>query len=249
VNLRTKYDQIGTSYTASRTTDPRIAAPIHAALGDATSVLNVGAGSGSYEPHDRFVVAVEPSATMISHRPAGAAPAVRGVAEALPFPVDTFDAAMGVLTMHHWNDIPAGLTELRRVSRRQVLFFFEPVFANEAWIVYDYFPEMMELETERNAPGTADIARHLDVVRVDPVPVPANCTDGFAGCYWNRPEAYLDPVVQEGMSCFAQMPADVRDRGMERLAAEIASGEWDRKYGNLRALPECDLGYRVLLAQ
>jgi SAM-dependent methyltransferase len=249
VKVGAKYDRIGGSYTASRTTDPRIAASIHAALGDARSVVNVGAGSGSYEPGDRMVVAVEPSATMISHRAPEAAPAVRAVAEALPFAAGTFDVAMAVLTMHHWTDVGTGLRELRRVAVGQVLFFFEPSFANSAWIVYDYFPEMMELESERNAPGTADIARSLDVVSVDPVPVPADCTDGFGGCYWNRPEAYLDPVVQEGMSCFAQMPNDIRDRGMQRLAREIASGEWDRKYGHLRALDACDLGYRLLVAR
>jgi SAM-dependent methyltransferase len=249
VKVGAKYDRIGASYTASRTTDSRIAAAIHEALGDGRSVVNVGAGSGSYEPGDRMVVAVEPSETMISQRPPDAALAVRAVAEALPFATGTFDAAMAVLTMHHWTDVGFGLRELRRVARRQVLFFFEPSFANDAWIVYDYFPEMMELESERNAPGTADIARALDVVSVVPVPVPADCTDGFAGCYWNRPEAYLDPVVQEGMSCFAQMPDDIRNRGMQRLAREIASGEWDRKYGHLRALDACDLGYRLLVAR
>ena len=117
-----------------------------------------------------------------------------------------------------------------------MLFFFEPAFADDAWIVADYFPEILEQESERNAPGAPDIARHLDVVSVEPVPVPADCIDGFGGCFWNRPEAYLDPLVQEGMSCFAQMPASLRARGMDRLRAELASGQWDRKYGHLRAL-------------
>jgi SAM-dependent methyltransferase len=245
----TKYDQIGASYARTRTADPRIAARIYAALGPARTVVNVGAGTGSYEPTDRAVVAVEPSITMIEQRPAAAAPAVRAVAEALPFGDSTFDAATAVLTMHHWSDVGRGLDELRRVARRQVLFFFEPSFANDAWIVFDYFPEMLELESERNAPGIADIEQHLDVHEVAPVPVPADCVDGFAGCFWNRPEAYLDPEVQEGMSCFAQMPSEVRSRGMNRLRVEIESGEWDRKYGSLRALPECDLGYRVLVAK
>jgi SAM-dependent methyltransferase len=249
VNVHAKYDRIGGSYAVTRATDPRLAAPIHAALGDARSVLNVGAGTGSYEPDDRFVVAVEPSATMVDQRAPDTAPAVRAVAEALPFRDLAFDAVMAVLTMHHWKDLEAGLRELRRVAHRQVLFFFEPAFASEAWIVFDYFPDMMEIESERNAPGTDDIARLLDVVHVEPVPVPADCVDGFAGCYWNRPEAYLDPVVQDGMSSFAQMPAAVRERGMDRLRAEVESGEWDRKYGHLRALPECDLGYRVLIAR
>jgi ubiquinone/menaquinone biosynthesis C-methylase UbiE len=249
VNFPARYETIGLTYARTRTADPRLEARIHAALDDAQSVLNVGAGTGSYEPHDRFVVAVEPAATMLAQRDAASAPAVRATAEALPFREGAFDAAMGVLTMHHWTDLGAGLAELRRVARRQVLFFFEPHFADDAWIVADYFPEMLELESERKAPGAADLARHLDILSVEAVPVPADCVDGFAGCYWNRPEAYLDPLVQEGISSFAQMPANFRARGMERLRAEIASGAWDEKYGALRALPEKDLGYRLLVAR
>jgi hypothetical protein len=156
---------------------------------------------------------------------------------------------MAVLTMHHWSDLGAGLAELRRVAARQVLFFFEPIYADAAWIVADYFPEMLELESERNAPGSEDLAEHLEILSIAPVPVPADCVDGFGGCFWNRPEAYLDPAVQKGMSCFAQMPDDLRARGMSRLAREIASGEWDANYGDLRALSECDLGYRVVVAR
>jgi SAM-dependent methyltransferase len=244
-----KYDTIGSTYARTRTADPRIEARIHGALGDARTVLNVGAGTGSYEPRDRVVVAIEPSATMVAQRGPAAAPAARATAEALPFRDGAFDAAMGVLTMHHWSDLGAGLAELRRVAARQVLFFFEPEFADNAWIVADYFPQILEQESERNAPGTADLARHLEIVSVEPVPVPSDCIDGFAGCYWNRPEAYLDPLVQEGMSCFAQMPEAVRARGIERLRAELASGAWDEKYGSLRALSEKDLGYRLLVAR
>jgi SAM-dependent methyltransferase len=185
---------------------------------------------------------------MVAQRPADAAPAVRGVAEAMPFPDRAFDVAMGTLTMHHWRDLASGLAELRRVAHRQVLFFFEPSFADDAWIVADYFPHMLELESERNAPGAADIAEHLDVTSVRPVEVPADCLDGFAGSFWNRPEAYLDPLVQEGMSCFAQMSPEQLDLGMDRLRAELASGVWDEKYGHLRVLASCDLGYRLLVA-
>jgi SAM-dependent methyltransferase len=245
----TKYDRIGTSYARTRVTDPRIEARIHAALGDARTVCNVGAGTGSYEPTGRRVVAVEPSQTMIAQRAPGAAPVIGALAEHLPFPDDSFDAAMGVLTMHHWQDVGAGLAEMRRVARRQVLFYFEPAFANDAWIVADYFPEILDLESERNAPSRPDIERYLDVVSIEPVPVPADCVDGFAGSFWSRPEAYLDPLVYEGMSSFAQMPPAVRDRGMQRLRAEIASGEWDRKYGHLRALGEFDLGYRLIVGR
>jgi SAM-dependent methyltransferase len=247
--VTTKYDRIGTSYATTRVADPRIEVRIHHALGGARSVVNVGAGTGSYEPRDRVVVAVEPSATMVAQRPRGSAPAVRAAAERLPLRDGAFDAAMAVLTMHHWSDLAAGLAEMRRVARRSVMFLFEPSFADAAWIVADYFPEMLDLETERNAPSTADLARAVEVLSIEAVPVPADCTDGFGGCFWNRPEAYLDPLVQTGMSCFAQMDRAVRERGMARLREEIAAGEWDRKYGHLRALPECDLGYRLVVAR
>ncbi len=249
MSVPAKYDAIGSTYSCTRTADPRIQARIHGALGAARTVCNVGAGTGSYEPRDRFVVAVEPSATMVAQRDPEGAPAARGAAEALPVRDGAFDAAMAVLTMHHWNDLGAGLAEMRRVAARQVLFFFEPEFADEAWIVADYFPQILEQESERNAPGTADLERYLDIVSVEPVPVPADCIDGFAGCFWNRPEAYLDPLVQDGMSCFAQMPDDVRASGIERLRAELASGAWDEKYGSLRTLAEKDLGYRLLVGR
>ena len=246
--MTARYDEIGRSYVATRRPDPRIEAQIHRALGDAASVVNVGAGTGSYEPQDRRVVAVEPSATMIAQRAPDAAPAVRGVAEALPFADETFDAALGTLTMHHWSDVAAGLRELRRVARRQVLMLFEPSFADAAWIVADYFPEMVEQETERNAPSVDDLARVLDVRHVEPVLVPADCVDGFGGAYWNRPEAYLQPEVQAGMSCFAQMDPEYLARGMDRLRTELENGQWDAKYGALRALSETDLGYRLVIA-
>ncbi|MET1002538.1 MAG: class I SAM-dependent methyltransferase [Acidimicrobiia bacterium] len=247
--MSTKYETIGATYARTRRTDPRIAASIWAALGDARTVVNVGAGTGSYEPADRRVVAVEPSARMIGQRPPGAPPAVQGVAEAMPFATASFDAALAVLTMHHWTDLGAGLAEMRRVAERQVLFFFEPEYADLAWIVVDYFPEILDQESERNAPGVADIAQHLDVVSCEPVPVPADCIDGFGGCYWNRPEMYLDPDVQRGMSCFAQMEAHVLARGIDRLRTELADGTWDAKYGELRTRPEHNLGYHVVVAR
>ena len=247
--MTAKYETIGTTYSRTRRTDPRVAAPIWAALGNARTVVNVGAGAGSYEPTDRVVIAVEPSSTMIEQRAPGSAPAVRAVAEALPFPDRAFDAALAVLTMHHWTDLGAGLAELRRVAPKQVLFFFEPDFADAAWIVADYFPEILEQESERNAPGVADIARHLEVESCVPVPVPADCVDGFGGSFWNRPEAYLDPDVQQGMSCFAQMDDATLARGMARLRAELEDGTWDAKYGDLRTKTEENLGYHVIVAK
>jgi SAM-dependent methyltransferase len=243
------YDRIGRGYTAGRQTDPRIAAAIRRALGDSRSVLNVGAGTGNYEPPDRTVAAVEPSMHMIGQRAADAWPVVRGVAEALPFADQTFDATLGVLTLHHWRRLDKGLTELRRVSRRQVIFMFETDFAHDLWLVADYFPEILELPTERHAPTVARVARQLEVVSVEPVPIPRDCVDGFAGCYWNRPEAYLQPEVRMAMSCFAAMDPATEASGVERLRADLASGVWDARHGHLRALDEMDLGYRLVVAE
>ena len=182
--------------------------------------------------------------------PSGAAPAVGAFAEHLPFPDDTFDAAMAVLTMHHWHDVATGLAEMRRVARRQVLFYFEPSFADDAWIVADYFPEILELESERNAPGRPDIERHLDVVSIE--------AGSRAGRLRRRvrrvllePARGLPRPARATRACrrSRRCRPRQRDRGMQRLRAEIASGEWDRKYGHLRALGECDLGYRLIVGR
>jgi SAM-dependent methyltransferase len=210
-------------------------------------VLNVGAGTGSYEPSDRRVVAVEPSRTMIEQRPSDAAVAIRAVAESLPFPDDTFDAALAVLTIHHWTDVELGLGEMQRVARGQVVFMFSHVTANDLWLLADYFPEVRDLETEK-PPTPEAVAAMLDATRVETVPVPSDCIDGFGGCFWNRPEAYLDPAVQDGMSSFAQLDPEVRARGTARLRADLTSGAWDARYGGLRTLPEMDLGYRLVVA-
>ena len=244
----TRYDRIGTSYTRTRREDPRIAAQINAGLGDALTVVNVGAGTGNYEPSDRAVTAVEPSPTMFRQRRPGAAPVARAVAGALPFPDDTFDASLAVFTVHHWPDPERGLRELRRVARRQVFLSFDAVLDDEFWLIDDYFPEMRALDTSGDAHAAAGIARVLDVRSVEPVPVPADCIDGFAACYWNRPEAYTDPDVQAGISCLAMLDPDVLARGTERLRADLASGAWDERHGQLRAMTEFDVGYRLIVA-
>lgn len=241
------YDAIGRSYATTRREDPRIAARIFDAIGDAETIVNVGAGTGNYEPPSSKVVAVDPSPAMLRQRRGGSPRAVLGVAEALPFPDWTFDAGLVVLSMHHWLDVDAGLRELARVSRRQVVFFFEPLHTHRFWAL-DYFPEALRLPSEQDAPGEAAISRSLRLREVRPVLVPHDCTDGFGAAFWARPEAYADPVVQQGMSWLALLPAEVRQRGAERLLADVASGEWDRRYGHLRSRSEYDGGYRVAVA-
>ena len=242
------YQGIGNSYSATRRPDPRIQRLIISALGDARSVVNVGAGTGNYEPEDRRLVAVEPSLAMINQRKPEAAPAIRAVAEALPFGDQTFEAALAILTLHHWTDLAKGLSELRRVASRQVILLFEPWGFSLFWLI-EYFPEWLSLPSEQRAPSIEDLQMHLDVQTVVPVPVPADCIDGFAGAYWRRPESYLDPSVRAGISSLALLPPEVVERGVEMLRQDLASGEWDARYGHLKELTELDLGYRLLIAQ
>jgi SAM-dependent methyltransferase len=244
----TRYDTIGRTYSTTRRPDPRIAARITTGLGNAARVVNVGAGAGNYEPDDRFVVAAEVSLTMVRQRSAIAAPTVQSRAEALPFPDAAFDAALATLTVHHWEDVERGLLEMQRVARRQVIFFFEPTLSRDFWLFSEYFPEIAALESERAAPGVDRLAATLAVRHVEPVPVPADCRDGFAACYWNRPEVYLDPLVQSGISSFAQLEPEVRRAGTERLRRDLASGAWDERHGELRNLTEIDVCYRLLVA-
>jgi SAM-dependent methyltransferase len=239
------YDRIGDGYATTRRPDPRIAARIHAALGDAQRVVNVGAGAGSYEPVDRDVVAVEPSAVMLAQRPAGAPPVIRAVAEALPFPDRSFDAAMASLTLHHWPDQRAGITELRRVAPRTVVFTFDPAVL--PWIATDYASDMIGQDAFV-FPPIAEVASWLDA-DVEVVPVPHDCTDGFVGAFWARPEAYLDPAVRAGMSAMRTLDPGYVDAAMARLAADLRSGAWDAKWGHLRAMREMDLGYRLLVSR
>lgn len=241
-----RYDVIGRSYATARREDPRIATQIHEALGQG-SVVNVGAGSGNYEPTDRAVVAVEPSMQMILQRAGRRAPAVRGVAESLPFPDASFEVAMAVLTLHHWSDPVAGLVEMSRVAARHVVFYFEATETHSFWAL-EYFPAALSLPTERNPPGELLLRDHLRVTEVRKVLVPADCTDGFGVAFWARPEAYLDPDVHAGTSWLAMLPQDERHRGAARLRADLGSGEWDRRHGHLRQQDAFDGGYRIAIA-
>jgi SAM-dependent methyltransferase len=244
----TDYERVGGLYDRTRRPDARIAARILAALGDARTVVNVGAGTGAYEPSDRIVVAVEPSAAMIAARPAAAAAVVQAPAETLPFADGRFDAALGILTMQHWRDVPAGLAELRRVARRRVvLLTWDPEFDDALWLTRRYFPRIRAWDRDR-FPTLSAVAAGLGELDVIPVPIPHDCSDGFLGCFWRRPEAYLEAEVRFGMSGFHALDEVTTEAGLARLRADLASGEWERLYGQLRELPEMDLGYRLLLA-
>jgi SAM-dependent methyltransferase len=239
-----RYDAIGRLYEATRGEDPRIAAAIHAALGDARTVLNVGAGSGHYEPRDRAVTAVEPSAVMRAQRPPDAAPCVDAVAEALPFADGEFDAAMAVLSDHHWADRAAGFRELRRVARRIVLFQWDPAYADAFWLVRDFFADFARGETRFD-----ETRALLGATREIPVPIPHDCRDGFLMAFWRRPEAYLDPVVRANISVFAMLPDEEERRFVAALRADLESGAWAARHGDLLGLESLDLGYRVLVAE
>jgi SAM-dependent methyltransferase len=237
------YDRIGGAYAATRRPDPRIAGAIRAALGDVTSVVNIGAGSGSYEPTDLEVVPVEPSERMIRQRPQSLPPAVRGVAEALPLPDKSVDAALAVLAAHHWTDRPAAFAEIRRVARRRAVFFTHDPDAPFSWLD-DYFPG---LAGERY-PELAEF-EVLGRVTIEPVPVPADCTDGFSAAYWRRPEAYLDKAVRANMSTFALLDYRLVADGVARLERDLADGFWHSRHGSLLTLPELDVGYRLVVAE
>jgi SAM-dependent methyltransferase len=245
---RVDYERHGPGYARHRRADPRIAARIHAALGDARTVLNVGAGAGSYEPPDRWVLAVEPSAAMRAQRPAGSAPAIDARAEALPFDDDAVDAAMACVTIHHWEPPAAGLAELRRVARGPVVVFTFDLAALPEW-QQEHFAEGLEIERPR-FPALADVAAALGGrTRIEAIPTPADCQDGFFEAYWRRPEALLDPEVRRSQSMWALLPDGVEARIVDRLAASLASGEWDARYGHLRTQDTFDGALRLVVSQ
>jgi SAM-dependent methyltransferase len=237
------YDRIGGAYIETRRPDPRIARVIRAALGDAASVVNIGAGSGSYEPTDLEVVPVEPSELMIRQRPASLPPAIRGVAEALPMPDKSVDAALAFLAAHHWADRPAAFAEIRRVARRRAIFYTHDPDATFAWLD-DYFPGL----AGSRYPELAEFDV-LGRVTIEPVPVPADCTDGFTAAYWRRPNAYLDEAVRANMSTFALLDDRVVADGVARLERDLSDSSWQSRYASLLTLSELDVGYRLVVAE
>ena len=243
------YDSIGRNYAEFRRPDHRIASAIDAMLGDALSVVNIGAGAGSYEPRSRTVLAVEPSELMIRQRPAGAAPCVRGSAEALPLETASVDAAMAVLTVHHWTDLERGLGEMARVARKRAVLLTWVPDAAPFWLTEDYFPEIAAHDRTIFPSATALIAMlecMIGPVHIVPVPIPHDCTDGLLCAYWRRPESYLDAEIRSVMSSFARIDAEA---GLARLRTDLSSGRWAERNGHLLALDALDVGYRIVCCE
>lgn len=240
------YEQIGTGYTHARRTEPRIAEQIWSALGDAESVLNVGAGTGSYEPPDRKVLAVEPSRSMRAQRPSGAARCIDASAEALPFSDKSFDAAMAVLSDHHWSDPIAGLLEMRRVARRVVVFQWDDAQDERFWLIRDYLhSECRALRL--GAPTLRERAAAIEA-RMEPVTIPWDVVDGFFHAYWRRPHAYLQEHVRRGSSIWARVGKHAEQRAVAALARDLDSGTWEQRNAKLLELESIDLGARLLIA-
>jgi SAM-dependent methyltransferase len=240
------YDALGAGYANYRRADPRVATAIRHALSDACSVVNVGAGTGSYEPSDCRVLAVEPSLSMIRQRSRGRAPVVQASAVDLPFRDGAFAAAMAVLTVHHWPDRGHGLRELARVAReRLVIVTWDPESAG-FWLVDDYFPALMAFDRTL-FPPVAEFEQHLGPIEVRALTIPRDCADGFLGAYWARPHAYLDPGVRGAISTFSRI-GDV-DGGLTRLRSDLEDGAWHRRHGHLLKRSELDLGYRLIVAR
>ncbi|MEH6547040.1 MAG: class I SAM-dependent methyltransferase [Sneathiella sp.] len=236
------YDTIGLNYARLRQPDTRISRAINDALGAAQTVLNVGAGAGSYEPANRQITAVEPSAEMIAQRPASRASVFQAGAEDLPFDDSSFDASMAVLTIHHWSDQQKGVSEMRRVTRDKIVFLtYDPAFRG-FWLA-DYFPALVTLD-EGQMPRMTEYETWLGTVDVTPVPIPHDCTDGFLAGYWRRPAAYLEERVRAAMSSFHAL-GDVSE-GLGRLEKDLQSGAWAARYAHLLDLKELDCGYRLV---
>jgi SAM-dependent methyltransferase len=248
VTASVDYERHGRTYASHRRADPRIAVRIQAALGDARTVLNVGAGAGSYEPADRWVLAVEPSATMRAQRPAGAAPAIAAHAEALPFDDGAVDAAMACVTIHHWDSPTAGLAELRRVARGAVVVFTFELSALPAWQL-DYLCEAVAAEQPR-FPALEEIAAALGGrTHVEHMPTPGDCSDGFFEAFWRRPESLLDPAVRGAQSVWALLEPGVERGIVARLAAALDSGAWDAEHGHLREQDAFDGALRLVISE
>jgi SAM-dependent methyltransferase len=249
VTATARYDRIGVGYSVHRRPDPRIEVQVRAAVGDGR-VLNVGAGTGSYEPDDLPVVAVEPSDVMLEQRRPGAAPAVKAVAGALPFADRSFDVALAVITVHHWPDPAAGLLDMSRVAPRRVVLSFEPEVHSSFWLLHEYLPVAYSLA--RQGPSLDEVAAAVSTdgaaVRIETVPIPADCVDGFNWAYWRRPERYLDPSVRAAISGLARLAPSELEPGLARLDEDLRSGRWAETHADLLERDEVDGGFRLVIA-
>jgi SAM-dependent methyltransferase len=246
----TRYDQTGLTYSLTRRPDPRIAAVINRALAGVASVANIGAGAGSYEP-EQTVVAVEPSRVMIGQRPIRTAPAVQAAAETLPLRTGAVEAALAVLTVHHWTDIAAGVSEMLRVARRRVIILtWDHDVIQEFWLLREYVSAAAQTDARLAVPiNTLISLLGEERASVVTIPVPHDCVDGFGGAYWRRPDAYLDDTARRGMSLFSMTPESAVREGLSLLRADLTTGEWQRRHADLLHMPELDLGYRLLIAE
>ncbi|HCF99989.1 MAG TPA: SAM-dependent methyltransferase [Chloroflexi bacterium] len=241
----TTYDTIGGSYSVRRRADPRLAARLDALIGSDRTVLNVGAGTGSYEPGRSRIVAVEPSTVMLSQRLPSAAPAVRAVAEALPFQDGAFDIVLAILTIHHWKAQRQGLEECVRVAQDRIIILTWDPEAEGFWLLRDYFPDVLTIDRQI-FPSMKLLRSVFGSIDIRPLPIPADCVDGFLGAFWQRPEAYLDAKVRAGISTFSRL-ASIGSQ-LEHLERDLMSGDWERRNGELRHYTELDVGYRLVIA-
>lgn len=249
-NLVFNYDQLGHKYSGYRQTDPRIAQYIYKALGEVKTILNVGAGSGSYEPSDKYVVAIEPSIVMRSQRNLNSkVPAIIAKAENLPFDDNAFDAAMALLTIHHWPDLNKGLKELRRVAKGQVVIMtFDPSELGNFWNV-KYFPELIEIEKTRY-PSIESVTKALGGnCEIIPIPIPFDCIDGFQEAFYGRPEAFLEKEIRLSQSAWGFLPEGIEEKLVQSLKADLESGEWDRNYKHFRSQPTFTCALRLIVSK
>lgn len=245
-----QYDSIGHGYSVRRKEDPLIAKVIENAIGSAKSVINIGAGSGSYVPNDRYVVSIEPSQIIIHQRPLDSFPAVRAYADALPFHDKVFDAAMTVLSVHHWDpNQREGIQEMKRVARnRVVVITIDPRLSGKMWLMADYMPEVAELDN-RIFPFPETISGWLECeTKIDIIPVSRHTQDWFLLSFWAHPERILDKEARASTSGFARQTSEVVERVVSAVSSDLKSGEWDRRNGHLRNLSECDVGLRLITA-
>jgi SAM-dependent methyltransferase len=242
-----KYDDFGVGYSMVRRPDRRIQQAVDEALVGAARIVNVGAGTGSYEPAGRCVAAIEPSMTMIQQRATGLAPAVQSIAEHLPVADGSADAALAVHTVLHWTDLARGLAEMRRVAATSVILTMDPDVLRELWIIKEYAPEIASTHVA-SLPSIQTLVSLLPGADVRVVPVPRDCTDGFLAAFWGRPESFLDAEVRRGTSPWHQIPAHATDRAVRQLSDDLADGTWEMRYGHLRSESTYDVGMRLIVA-